>query len=115
VPSQLVTLTSKSGLTWYLQQQRQDRRDRKPLNKVLPVASGVLTLGGLLSCTTGTWSGGYPHTFTYQWLLAGVPIGGATNSTYTSLAIGIYSCVVTCKTIGGAVQSATSLTVTVTV
>jgi hypothetical protein len=113
VPSQLVTLTSKSGLTWYLQQQRQDRRDRKPLNKVLPVASGVLTVGGLLSCTTGTWSGGYPHTFTYQWTRAGVPIGGATNATYTSALAGAHACIVTCKTVGGATQSATSAPVTV--
>jgi type II secretory pathway pseudopilin PulG len=113
VADQLTSLSTNSGLVWYLQQQRQDRRDRKPLNPALPVVSGVLTVGGLLSCTTGTWSGGYPHTFTYQWQRAGVPIGGATNATYTSTLAGSHNCVVTCKTVGGATQAATSNAVTV--
>lgn len=54
-----------------------------PANTVLPVISGTLTIGSLLSTTDGTWTGTAPITYTYQWKRGGVDIGGATTSTYT--------------------------------
>ena len=70
-----------------------------PVNTVLPVVSGSLAVGQTLSCTTGTWTGSSPISYSYQWcqaLLAddrsiltddndrplGVEIYGATLSTY---------------------------------
>lgn len=106
-------LNSEVGIINYLQQQRKDRRARKPLNTVRPAVTGTLTVGGALSCTTGTWSGGAPHAFAYQWYRAGSPIGGATNATYVSTVAGVHYCVVTCTTVGKATQTAQSNSVTV--
>lgn len=104
----LVSLSDRNGLIWYLQQQRNDRRDRKPLNTVAPVASGLLTIGSTLSCTSGTWIGGAPHTFTYQWYRNGSAIGGATSANYVTTLAGTHYCIVTCATIGKATQTAQS-------
>lgn len=57
-----------------------------PVNTVAPVVSGTAISGSLLSCTTGTWSGYPSPTLTYQWKADGTPIGGATSSTYTTIA-----------------------------
>ena len=57
-----------------------------PVNTVAPVASGAVSIGGTLSCTTGTWTGIPTPTFTYQWRRDGVNIASATNSTYTPVA-----------------------------
>jgi hypothetical protein len=53
-----------------------------PANAVAPVVTGSATVGQLLSCTTGTWSGEPPITYTYQWYADASPISAATNSTY---------------------------------
>jgi hypothetical protein len=63
-----------------------------PVNTALPVVSGTPTVGDLLSCSNGSWTGeteltltvGWPlrTPFTYQWLRDGVPIVGATTSAY---------------------------------
>jgi Carboxypeptidase regulatory-like domain len=63
-----------------------------PVNTALPVVSGTPTVGDLLSCSNGSWTGestatltvGWPLTtpFTYQWLRDGVPIAGATTAAY---------------------------------
>lgn len=53
-----------------------------PVNTVLPVITGTLTVGQTLTSSTGTWTGSAPITYTYQWKRAGVAIGGATASTY---------------------------------
>lgn len=56
-----------------------------------------------LTCPTGSWAADYagsfvyqqPHTYSYQWLLNGAPIAGATASTYTATKQGSYTCAVT--------------------
>jgi hypothetical protein len=63
-----------------------------PTNTTVPVVSGTPTVGGPLSCTSGSWTGepelplstGWPLTspFGYQWLLEGVAIAGATSNTF---------------------------------
>ena len=54
-----------------------------PVNTVAPVASGTLTVGSTLSCTTGTWTNS--PTYTYQWQRGGANISGATSSTYVTV------------------------------
>jgi protocatechuate 3,4-dioxygenase beta subunit len=64
-----------------------------PFNTAAPGVSGTATVGGLLSCSSGSWTGepelalsaGWPLTspFSYQWLRDGVPIAGATSPAYT--------------------------------
>jgi hypothetical protein len=63
-----------------------------PFNTAGPSVSGTPTVGGVLSCTNGSWTGepelalsvGWPLTtpFTYQWLRDGAPIPGATSAAY---------------------------------
>lgn len=53
-----------------------------PANTVLPVISGTLAVGQLLSTTDGTWTN-TPTGYTYQWKRNGANIGGATANTYT--------------------------------
>jgi predicted secreted protein len=52
-----------------------------PANLTLPAISGLATVGTLMTAFEGTWTQG--ATYTYQWLKAGVAIGGAINKTYT--------------------------------
>ena len=69
-----------------------------PVNTVAPVVSGTLRFGSTLSCTTGTWTGTSPITYTYQWQRAGSNISGAVNSNYDLIQADVgytISCVVT--------------------
>lgn len=54
-----------------------------PVNTALPVVSGTPSVGSVLSCTTGTWTGDPTIVYTYHWRRDGVNISGATASTYT--------------------------------
>lgn len=85
----------------------------RPVNTVAPVASGTVTIGGTLSCTTGTWTGVPAPTFAYQWQRAGVNIAAATASTYTPAAADIgpaITCNVTATGLGSATASSNALT-----
>lgn len=63
-----------------------------PVNTAAPAISGTATVGGVLACSNGSWTGdaeltlsaGWPlsQTFTYQWLREGAAIAGATSSAY---------------------------------
>jgi Carboxypeptidase regulatory-like domain len=63
-----------------------------PANTALPVVSGKPTVGDLLACSSGSWTGestlaltvGWPLTtpFAYQWLRDGGAIAGATSTAY---------------------------------
>lgn len=54
-----------------------------PTNTVLPAVSGVAQVGEILTAWEGIWIGS--PAFTYAWEADGVPIGGATSSTYTPI------------------------------
>ncbi len=86
-----------------------------PTNLVAPIVSGVSTVGTVLSCSTGTWTGS--PTFTYQWTTNTASITGATNATYVTVGDDIganVSCIVTATTLGGATQQAASNSILVT-
>ena len=53
-----------------------------PLNTVAPAVTGTAASGQTLSCTTGTWTGSLPITYTYQWQHGTTNIASATSSTY---------------------------------
>lgn len=84
-------------------------------NTVAPVISGTNEVGETLSCTSGTWSGGTPITYAYQWKRDGVSIGSATNSTYLLISADAetdITCTVTATNAEGS-NSATSNTITI--
>jgi Carboxypeptidase regulatory-like domain len=66
-----------------------------PFNTVGPSISGKASVGSLLTCASGSWTGepelalavGWPlpGTFSYQWLRDGAPIAGATTDAYIGL------------------------------
>jgi hypothetical protein len=70
-----------------------------PVNTALPAVSGTPTVGSLLSCSSGSWTGesvgtlavGWPLTspFAYQWLRDGGAIAGATSPAYLVQAVDV--------------------------
>jgi hypothetical protein len=82
----------------------------RPVNTVRPAITGTLTQGQTLTCSIGTWTN-TPDAYAYQWLRAGVAIGGATASTRVLAAADVgnaMTCTVTAANLGISV-SATSL------
>jgi hypothetical protein len=63
-----------------------------PVNTVPPSVAGSAVQGQTMTATPGTWTGGTPITFAYQWLrcdnlgLSCVSIAGATTSSYVPAA-----------------------------
>lgn len=51
-------------------------------NDSLVYFTGSPVVGNTLTVVPGTWSGATPITLTYQWFRDGVPVSGATGSTY---------------------------------
>jgi len=75
-----------------------------PANSALPAISGTAVVGKTLTCSSGTWTGSTPITYTYQWLRNGVAISGATASTHvvtTADLLKTLSCKVTAKNSAG--------------
>jgi hypothetical protein len=66
-----------------------------PLVVEAPVISGDNYAGSTLSTTNGVFDGITPFIYTYQWLLDGNPILGATSNTYVVANNGTLSCKVT--------------------
>ena len=81
-----------------------------------PAISGQGEAGTPLSCSQGSWAGDLlgsflfraPRSFAYAWLRDGVPIEGATDSTYTPASGGSYSCQVTAANHAGASSQTSS-------
>lgn len=82
-----------------------------PINTVLPAISGTPTVGQLQTASTGTWSNS-PTSFAYQWKIDGVNVGTNAN-TYTTVAAGSLTVVVTATNASGSTP-ATSSAVTIT-
>jgi hypothetical protein len=85
-----------------------------PVNTVAPAITGTATVGSVLTCSQGTWTGTAPITYAYQWRQDGAVIVGQTASTYTILsgdAGHAISCTVTATNASGSIN-ATSASVT---
>ena len=54
----------------------------EPLNTVAPEITGTPAVGETLTCAAGEWSGAPAPAYSYQWLLEGAKIPGATSETY---------------------------------
>jgi hypothetical protein len=85
-----------------------------PANTALPLISGLLEVGKVLSVSNGSWSGTTPMSFKYQWQLCLLGtctnIGGATGATLTLLGLDIgntIDAIVTATNVTGS-SSATS-------
>ena len=63
---------------------------------ISPTVTGLAVVGSTLSCTTGTWSGTAPITYTYAWYRGAGAIAGATSATYVSV-VGDIGSAVTCR------------------
>lgn len=75
-----------------------------PVNTVAPVASGGVIVGDTVSCTTGTWTGAGPITYTYQWTSGLMNIPFATSNTYVLQASddgNNINCIVRAYNVGG--------------
>lgn len=73
-----------------------------PLLTTAGTVTGTPSVGNALTCNTGSWAGA--PTFIRQWLRNGVPIGGATGTTYTLVEADIETsiqCMVTATNAGG--------------
>lgn len=55
----------------------------EPHNTVSPEVTGVLSVGEVLTCAPGIWTGQPAPTYSYQWELDGTQIPNATGDTYT--------------------------------
>jgi hypothetical protein len=60
-----------------------------PSNSIAPsiAIAGDGTPGNLITATPGTWTGTPAPTYTYQWMLAGSPMGGETGMTLDTTAL----------------------------
>ena len=89
-----------------------------PVNTVVPTITptGTPNVGGMLSLTTGTWTG-YGYTTSYQWKRAGAAITGATAATYTLVVADAgqtITCTITRTNIRGTATVTTAATAAVT-
>jgi hypothetical protein len=82
---------------------------------VVPAAAGVILPGGPAGCSgVGVLLDGSAGAgFSYQWLLGGVAIPGASANTYTALTSGLYSLVVSNSTGCSASSALESITINV--
>ena len=86
-----------------------------PVNTVLPSLVGGVTVGTVMVCNKGTWTGSPTPTYTYQWKRNAINVTG-TNSAYvlTIADLGAtMTCVVTASNSEGAVDATTSNSVIV--
>jgi hypothetical protein len=85
-----------------------------PDNTGVPSVSGTPTVGSVIGCATGSWSGSVPQSYAIQWLRDGAAISGATAGSYTVAGGDVghtLSCQVTVTNLGGS-EAATSPSVT---
>jgi len=82
-----------------------------PINTSAPQITGIKTVGSLLTCSDGTWTGTPVITFTYQWQRDSVDIIGETNNTYTITVADdstFLTCIVTASNSIGSVSQASN-------
>lgn len=85
-----------------------------PINTVAPAVTGSGSVGGLLTCSTGTWDE-FPTSYAYQWQEEDAgwdDLSGEISNTFTPDHVGDFRCVVTATNSEGS-ASANSNAVTV--
>jgi hypothetical protein len=85
-----------------------------PVNSALPVITGSTVQGGVLTATTGTWTGS--PSYAYQWKSAGTNVGTNAN-TYTTVVGDVGSTItvtVTATAPGGTANATSDPTATIT-
>jgi hypothetical protein len=88
ITGEIRTVDSSFGY-WQLR----DPANVAPFNIAEPVitAEDGLTVGDVLTASTGTWLNKSGIVYTYQWNRNGVAIGGATNATHTIIAPDVHA------------------------
>lgn len=74
-----------------------------PVNTITPNISGTQATGFIQTCTTGTWTGTAPITYSFAWFSDGVAVGTNSNQ-YTTVGGDsghVITCVVTATNIAG--------------
>jgi hypothetical protein len=87
-----------------------------PVNTTIPTISGTVSIGQVLTSSTGTWTGNPTPTYAYQWQKGVSNISGATSSTYTVLIGDVGStlrCVVTATNSVGSASANSANTIAV--
>lgn len=87
-----------------------------PVNTVAPSINQAQE-GFVSTCTTGTWTGTAPITFTYQWYIDNAPVTGATSPTYAPVSGDVGKslfCIVTAHNPSPTATAARSNSITVT-
>lgn len=79
----------------------------QPTNTTAPVISGTASVGQVLTCTPGVWTGNPVPTVTRQWYRGATAISGATGLAYTLVSADL-SALITCR------ESATNIVSTIT-
>jgi hypothetical protein len=82
---------------------------KTPAATTPPAADGGRSGGATLTCTAGGWAADIPESFlyrapqtvTYQWLLNGRPLAGATAQTVRASRVGSYACQTTATNFAG--------------
>lgn len=83
-----------------------------PVNLVLPVITGTTQVGQTLTVTPGAWSNS-PSSVTEQWLSGGLPISGATGTTYVPVSGDVGKVISDVETASNTHGSATAVAVPV--
>jgi hypothetical protein len=76
-----------------------DRRIDYLVNVSNAAPAAPLVAGDTLKCSPDAWTGVGAPAFTFQWLRNGTPIGGATASSYTTVAPADQGAVIQCRVI----------------
>ena len=82
-----------------------------------PVISGGTVTPTVLTCSQGTWGQDdvgallyqAPQSFSYTWMLNGVPVNGATSNSITAASAGNYACTVTATNAAGSTMLTSSV------
>lgn len=87
-----------------------------PVLSVAPAVTGTAEVGQTLTCSTGTFTGDAPITYSYQWFANGVAVVGATTSTYELKTADVgkkFMCRVFAQNASGSAQGFSALTAAV--